>query len=118
MAASEGASGEPSVQVVRRVDMAALEKRFRALADEWKSDVEFMSLTSRMVLRPAYQQIIGMGPDAIPLLLRELDERPHHWFWALKSITGCDPVPERSRGNFEETRAAWLEWGKAQGYQW
>ena len=46
-----------------------------------------------MVTHPAYLQIIGMGKDAIPLLMNEMNERPDHWDWAVCAITGADPVP-------------------------
>ena len=46
--------------------------QFRALADEWERDTCFLSSTTKMVMHPAYQRIIGMGPAAIPLILRKL----------------------------------------------
>jgi hypothetical protein len=67
-------------------------------------------------MHPAYQQIIGIGPAAVPLLLRELERDVDHWFWALKAITGVDPVPPASRGKVREMAAAWLRWGRDQGY--
>lgn len=69
-----------------------------------------------MAMHPAYQQIIGMGPVAIPLLLRELQKSPDHWFWALKAITDVDPVPASERGRQKQMAAAWLRWGKEHGY--
>ena len=66
----------------------------------------------------AYQQIIGLGAPAIPLLLRELEREPDHWFWALKVLTGVNPVPQKSRGNIEEMAKHWVAWGKEQGYRW
>ena len=64
---------------------------------------------------PAYQQIIGMGLDALPLILRELQQEADHWFWALRAITGIDPVPKSSAGKIEEMRDAWLAWGYERG---
>lgn len=44
-------------------------------------------------MHPAYQQIIGMGEKALPLILRDLRDRPTgHWFWALNAITGEEPT--------------------------
>jgi hypothetical protein len=65
---------------------------------------------------PAYQQIIGMGPAVLPLLLDELAREPDHWFWALWAITGSDPVPSESRGKVGEMAQAWLKWGQEHGY--
>jgi hypothetical protein len=69
-----------------------------------------------MVMHPAYQQIIGMGERVVPVLLRELERRPNHWFWALKAITRQDPVPDEARGDFDAMVGAWLRWGRTQGY--
>ncbi|PWU20449.1 MAG: hypothetical protein C5B50_03840 [Verrucomicrobia bacterium] len=66
------------------------------------------------MLHPAYQRIIGFGPVAIPLILRELEREPAHWFWALNAISGEDPAPEGS--TFDEAAAAWLKWGRERGY--
>jgi hypothetical protein len=61
-------------------------------------------------MHPAYQQIIGMGVDALPLILRELEREPDHWFWALEAITGENPVPPTDRGRLNEMARAWLRW--------
>ena len=53
-------------------------------------------------MSPSYQRIIGLGSAVVPLLLRELERQPDHWFWALKAITGADPVPAASRGKLHE----------------
>jgi hypothetical protein len=67
-------------------------------------------------MHPAYQQIIGMGMEVVPLLLGELARELDHWFWALKAITGVDPVSPASRGKMREMAEAWFHWGRQQGY--
>ena len=93
-------------------------ERFHALAEMWRNDVLFTSSVTEMVLHPAYQRIIGMGVAAVPFLLRELERRPDHWFWALTAITGADPVKPEHRGKLREMAQAWLQWGKEQGLRW
>jgi hypothetical protein len=92
-------------------------EKFRELANTWKKDVRLYSSVSQMVLHPAYQRIVGMGPAAVPLLLRELAEKPDHWFWALKAITGVDPVKLEHRGKVRQMAEDWLRWGQEQGYR-
>lgn len=100
-------------------DVGALAaERFLRLKTAWKAQRRHESSTQRMAMLPAYQAIIGMGPDAVPLLFRELDQSPDLWFWALRAITEADPVAESMRGDLHAMAAAWLAWGKAQGYQW
>lgn len=93
-------------------------KRFDELADEWRDSQGVTSSLTEIALNPAYQQIVGMGESAVPCIFRELEKKPDHWFWALKSITGVDPVSDENRGNIRRMAAEWLEWGKKQGYQW
>ncbi len=91
-------------------------KRFAELSATWRSDTAFTSSALQMATHPAYQEIIGMGPDALPLILRELAERPAHWFWALTSISGVNPIEPAIRGKFSDMTKAWLDWGRKRGY--
>ncbi len=91
-------------------------EQFEQLADEWERDRPRGVDISRMTAHPAYQGIIAMGPTAVPWLLDRLREKPNHWFVALRTITGVNPVPPESRGRFKEMTAAWLEWGHQQGF--
>jgi hypothetical protein len=88
-----------------------LTQLFREHADRWKTDTGHMSSITRAIAHPSYLRIIGMGKKAIPLLLKELRERPDHWLVALNAITGEDPAPEGA--NFTEAVAAWVKWGEA-----
>ena len=97
---------------------ADIERKFDSLVAQWEPAAEAMSSVTRMVLHPAYQKIIAMGPRVIPLVLRELDRELHHWFWALRIITGEDPVPANRRGDLRAMREAWLAWGRSKGYRW
>jgi len=91
-----------------------LRERFEALVAEWKEAVGLESDVIRMVLHPAYLQIIGMGPPVLPLLLRELERQPDHWLVALYSIAGEDAAA--GHDSFARAVAAWLEWGRERGY--
>lgn len=92
-----------------------LDERFQILVARWKSERGATSSATQMAMLPAYQRLIGLGSDAVPLLLRELQREPDHWFWALGAITGENPVPPESRGNLPEMTRAWIEWGRCQG---
>jgi hypothetical protein len=97
---------------INQVDIA---QRFADLVDTWRRETAVISSTTELAMHPAYQQIIGMGPAALPLILRELKDRPAHWFWALKAITGADPVAPEDRGRVPQMTRAWLGWGKERG---
>lgn len=85
--------------------------RFRELAGQWKADTRLLSSSTAISQNPAYQAIIALGPPAVPLILRDLEAEPAHWFEALQAITGEDPVPRSDWGKIPAMRAAWLAWG-------
>lgn len=86
-----------------------IQQLFQSLTEAWKSGNQPTSMIVNVVPRPAYQRIIGLGPAAIPLILRELEREPAPWFWALEAITGENPIPEASRGRLHEMSKAWIE---------
>jgi hypothetical protein len=61
--------------------------KFYALASQWESEVEGMPSTS-LFKHPAYQEIIRMGTQIVPLLLQELKHNTLYWLPALNAITG------------------------------
>jgi hypothetical protein len=95
---------------------ASREERFRQLTRQWKEATRLMSSITDMATHPAYQQIIGMGQVALPWIFEEMRCDPDQWFWALKSITGDDPVSDADRGNLRRMTQAWLNWAKDHGY--
>ena len=116
-----GDTAAVGLQTLRRFDpvvSVGIERRFTQLSEEWKTESMFMSSITEMALLPSYQKIIGMGPAVLPLIFRELECEPGHWFWALRVITDADPVPAESRGRIDEMARAWLTWARRQGYRW
>ncbi len=99
------------------IDEAALKERFGKLAAQWREETKYLSSSTAIVMHPSYQEIIGMGPAALPFIFRELKRESDHWYWALKSITGADPVPEEYKGQHIKMREAWLQWAQEHCYQ-
>ena len=91
-----------------------LERRFNDLAEEWKYETAHHSMMSSIVLHKSYQEIIGLGRDVLPLILKKLSIESNHWFWALRAISGEDPVPACEVGKLDAMRDAWLKWGHDQ----
>lgn len=98
----------------RRDDDSALEHLFHEQVERWKNETGHLSSISRMTSHPSYLRIIGLGREGLPLILKELRERPDHWLVALNAITGEDPAPDGA--NFRGAVAAWIKWGEARGY--
>jgi hypothetical protein len=89
---------------------------FHELAQRWRQERGPTSSPAEMVMKPSYLRIIGLGRPAVPLLLRELQKRPDHWFVALLSITGENPIAPEHRGDMAKMAEDWLAWGKAHSY--
>jgi hypothetical protein len=95
-----------------------VEASFRRLAKEWHDAVAHHSSWSVRHNHPAYRKIIELGPEVVPLLLRDMEDHHRHWFPALRALTGADPVPPGAAGNIPKIVQAWLQWAKENGYQW
>lgn len=93
---------------------AGLAERFEELSETWRDETEFLSTSMARYMHPAYQQIIGMGSDALPLILRSLRDEPGDWYWALAAITGHDAAEGAETPS--QARKRWLEWGAEQGH--
>ena len=93
-----------------------IQRRFAALARVWLIETGGVSVSDRRIMHPAYQQIIGLGPRVIPVILQELEVRPNYWFWALRALTGENPVAEEDAGIMSRMVDTWLNWGYAHGY--
>ena len=98
----------------------SIEFQFFMLASSWKKDTVFISSTTEKCMHPAYLRIIGMSKEALPFILRDLNEEPEpaHWFVALKAITGEDPVSSEHLGYIDRMAEDWILWAKNKGYTW
>ncbi len=96
----------------------SVEQRFRRLEAIWEAETLYLSDAHRIIQHPAFQEIIRMGEEVIPLMLADLEKRPRQWVWALPRITGANPVPATDGGNIRRMAEAWLRWGREKGYQW
>jgi hypothetical protein len=104
-----------SVNVTLAQVPPAVVSQFRALAERWREETAFLSSSTAMAAHPAYQAIIALGPPVVPLILRDLERQPDHWFDALKAITGEDPVSPQDWGRVRAMADAWLAWGRSRG---
>jgi hypothetical protein len=93
----------------------SLKQKFLEHATKWDRETAYLSSTPKMVLHDSYQKIMAMGPDIVPVLLRDLQENRRSWFWALRHLTHANPVPPEDQGNLDKMIAAWVAWGKREG---
>jgi hypothetical protein len=93
-------------------------KKFKRLLELWRKETEYMSSMTQAFLHPAYQEIVGMGKEALPFIFRAMEQNPDWFFWALRAITGENPVRTEHRGRLKEMTIDWIEWAKEKGYIW
>lgn len=92
--------------------------RFDALVGWWMEETALSSSLRDIVAHPAYQQIIALGPAALPLILRDLERQPRHWSPALRAITGASPVPKEHAGKLPLIAEDWLRWARENDHAW
>jgi len=96
------------------------QETFERLATKWRDETGMSSSISRKVRHPAYRAIMRMGWPVVRLILLDLQTGPDHWFVALKTITGADPVSDMvgvtsQAVTFQDAVVAWIDWGKHHG---
>jgi len=96
----------------------SVEERFSDLAASWRQGRGPYSVMRQLAVHPAYQQIIGLGTEAVPCILVEMERAPDWWFWALTSITGVDPVDPLHNGKLRLMAGDWFRWARANGISW
>ena len=92
--------------------VSTVERVFRESVDHWKSETVHLSSVAKIISRPSYLRIVGLGKPVLPLLIKELTDSPDHWFAALEAITGDNPVS--SKATFDQAVQSWAEWWNQQ----
>ncbi len=100
--------------------IAAVQERFDVLVEQWRRETGMLSSITEKTIHPAYLQVISIGPVIIPLILKELRTRGGHWYYGLEALANALDKPNPGlgdgTGNIAKLKAAWLEWGKNEGY--
>jgi hypothetical protein len=92
----------------------SLEAEFHLLVNRWKAETFYLSSLTKKYAHPAYQRIMAMGTNGLPLVLTELQKSNGNWFYALKFMAGKDVSTGIT--DYENAKAAWLEWGYNHNY--
>lgn len=89
--------------------------RFQVAFRAWADQTAVFSSLSDIVSSPHFDEIVGMGRDALPMIFAEIERKPSFIFIAAKRITGVNPVLETSIGRVDLMCADWLRWANAEG---
>ncbi len=107
--------GQDNVHLARTFLRSAVKEEFTKHERQWKRDTRFTSSLADKFLHPSYARIIGMGWPAVSLILKSLERQTDDWFYALRAITGADPVNAKDVGHISKMAQAWLRWGRERG---
>ncbi len=95
------------------------EQRVVRLLGIWRDQTAYLSSSTQLVEHPAYQELIALGPAALPFLFRDLEQtKDGHLSKALTALTGAHPVAAEDRGKIAKVAEAWLLWARENGYRW
>ena len=83
---------------------------FNAYKNLWQSETAMDASPKKISEHSAYQSIIKMGWYAIPFIIEELKDNLQHWFYALRAITGEDPVKKEHQGYMQKMAQDWINW--------
>lgn len=110
-----GTPGKTEPRPIPRYPYSAGEIReiFEPLAERWEAETEFLSMTPQITGHPAYFEIVGLGPPAVPLVLERLQKSTRPWFQALAAMTRENPAAAAK--SHSAAARAWLEWGRNRG---
>lgn len=92
------------------------ENKFWELIRSWEYQTLHESSATRILCNASLNEVIQMGPEVIPLVLKAL---PENWFlaFALHKITGEWPVRDEYAGNGEKIIESWRKWANKRGYK-
>lgn len=95
------------------------EQQVLRLLRQWREETAYLSSSTAITTHPAYQELIALGPAALPFLFRDLEQtRDGHLSKVLTEITGAHPIPAEQRGQVRAIAETWLRWASDNGYQW
>jgi len=88
---------------------------FDDLAGQWSRHCEQVAYSSNMSDRfthPAFQQLIDLGPDSVPLMIRRLadDSDGCPWEFVLQELTGVRFLRDPDRFDLSSARRQRLDW--------
>lgn len=93
----------------------AARKEFLKLAKKWQSETQHLSSPIPKYLNQHYARIIGLGPRVAKLIIENLDKVEGDWFYALRAVTGENPVSSEMAGDYDRMAQAWKTWAKNKG---
>jgi hypothetical protein len=103
-----------SIISIASTQLSELELKFIELSEKWKDDTGLFSTSTKKVVNDTYLDIIGLGKEVVPFILRDLKNGGSaNWHAALKALTKENPVSDSDLNKNRKIRDAWVKWGES-----
>jgi hypothetical protein len=97
----------------------SIEHQVTLLLRRWRDETAYLSSSTAITGHAAYQELIALGPAALPSLFRDLEQTGDgHLSKALTAITGAHPIAPKERGQVRKIAESWLRWARENDFQW
>jgi hypothetical protein len=90
-------------------------QRFYSLLNIWRSDTAFFSDPDLIVAHPAFQALVELAGDIVPLAIEDLRARPSNLVWVLDDAIGEVEYPRDIIGDLVAMSNAWIDWAERNG---
>jgi hypothetical protein len=102
-------------EYLHKIYAKALQQHFEKLKEQWLLDTRFNSNNFLSTQHSTYLKIVSLGESVVPFMLNDLIKNKTHWFMALSTLTGSNPIQEQNSGKVNEMIGDWVKWGKQNG---
>jgi len=75
-----------------------MEQMFSTLLEKWIASTAHFSTIELIIARPEYSEIVSIGEEVIPLILRNIHQHTIGLSCMLSEITGVCPVKSEHQG--------------------
>lgn len=101
-----------------RLALEILRPEFDARVADWSAATAHLSSPARIYSHPTYQRLMMLGREIVPLILEDIRHGAAvDWYEALRAFANdFDPVTDAERGHVALMDAAWLRWGRDNGF--
>jgi hypothetical protein len=91
-------------------DNLYLKTRFDYYHEKWVKETMILSNAKSITANSNFQKIVSYGSEIVPILLRELENKPSNLVWAMNHI--LNRKISNNSLTITEASKAWVSWGK------
>jgi len=86
-------------------------EEFIALKDKWYEETCYISSPQVINDHECARKIAKEGEEVLPFIFDDIRKGTStHWFFILREITGCSPIPKHHAGYISQLNKDWIEW--------